>query len=204
VKQSTGLRSSEIWWWLPPVIWPETETAIASQVNLACEKGGHNFVLNTPWQLSLFPKSKKLNLWAGPFCNLANPLAISTAASLGFNGAFVSPELGRDDLLDLPRQSPLPLGIVIAGNWPLCVSRVIAQELKPDKTFASPKGEQTWITKYDNDFWVYPNWQLDLLDQKKSLLKAGYVFLAELIEPLPIKIKLKKRPGLWNWNTKLR
>jgi len=65
-------------------------------------------------------------------------------------------------------------------------------------------GEQTWITKYDSDFWIFPNWQLDLLDQKKLLWKAGYVLLAELIEPLPAKIKMKKRPGLWNWNTKLR
>ena len=143
-------------------------------------------------------------MWAGPFCNLANPLAIAAAESLGFVGAIVSPELGRDDYLKLAQHSPIPLGIVIAGNWPLCISRFIAEELKLNTPFASPRGEQAWAAKYDSSYWVFPNWKLDLIEQKKQLQKAGYALFAHLIEPLPKTVRIKKREGLWNWKIQLR
>ena len=104
-------------------------------------------MLNAPWQLAFFSMPKKLNLWAGPFCNIANPLAIKTLASLGFKGAIVSPELGRKDYVVLPKNSPLPLGIVISGNWPLCVSRIISEKLDAQKPLISPKGEESWGQK---------------------------------------------------------
>ncbi len=192
-----------IWWWLPPVIWPEDEVNYKELVNHVLKKGSRNFVLNAPWQLAFFSMPKKLNLWAGPFCNIANPLAVKTLGSLGFKGAIVSPELGRKDYFTLPKHSPLPLGIVISGNWPLCVSRIISEKLDTQKPLISPKGEESWVKKFESDYWVYPNWKLDISAKKNQLEKAGYRLFVHLVEPLPKEVTLKKRPGLWNWNLDL-
>jgi putative protease len=204
LKKIPGNRASQIRWWLPPVIWPENEEAINDQVQAAVKKGAHYFVLNAPWQIAFFKTCKGLDLWAGPFCNIANPLAIAALETMGFSGAIVSPELGAEDFMQLPQQSPIPLGIVIAGNWPLCVARTVAQEVQLNQPFASPRGEQSWATRYGTDYYVYPNWKLDLNAQKKALQNAGYTLFVNLIEPVPPKVKLKKRPGIWNWDTKLQ
>ncbi len=197
------LTSHSVHWWLPPVIWPEDEAKWDSLIQLALEKGSRNFVLNAPWQAAFFRNSGPLDLWAGPFCNIANPLAVKELASLGFSGVIVSPELGAADYAELPKHSPLPLGIMISGNWPLSVSRVISEELKTDMPFVSPKGEEAWAAKYGSDIWVFPNWQLDISEKKKELQAAGYRMFVRLIEPLPGKMELKKRPGIWNWNMNL-
>ena len=203
VKAASARRKAPVWWWLPPVIWPQNEEQIHSGVKMAIKKGARHFVLNAPWQAAFFTKQKGFHLWAGPFCNLANPLAIATTESLGFSGVIVSPELGRADYLQLPQHSPLPLGIVIAGNWPLCVARPLAEEIKPNKAFASPRGEQAWVAKYDADYWIFPNWKIDLRGHRKLLQKAGYKLFVDLVEPIPKGVKLKKRKGLWNWDEKL-
>ena len=210
---------SDIWWWLPPVVWPEEENEIKSLIGLALKKGSKNFVLNAPWQMAFFPDTarrrcsgspilrsngKRLNLWAGPFCNLANALAIDAAKSLGFSGAIISPELGSKDFFLLSKQSSLPLGVVISGNWPLCISRIIAENIKKEILFSSPKGEYAWIRKIGSNFWVYPNWKLDINNKKDELKKAGYRLFVHLKEPAPERVKLKKRPGMWNWNLKLK
>jgi len=192
-----------LWWWLPPVIWPEDEKNFKELVSRVLKKGARNFVLNAPCQLAFFSMPKKLNLWAGPFCNIANPLAIKTLASLDFKGAIVSPELGRNDYVTLPKHSPLPLGIVISGNWPLCVSRIISEKLDAQKPLISPKGEESWVQKFESDYWVYPNWKLDISAKKNELEKAGYRLFVHLVEPIPKEVTLKKRPGLWNWNLDL-
>ena len=194
---------SRLWCWLPPVIWPEEEPQLKELVDFVLKKGVRNFVLNAPWQRALFPIPKRLNLWAGPFCNIANTLAIKTLASLDFKGVIVSPELGRQDYFLLPKQSPLPLGIIISGNWPLCVSRSLSENIKTEKHFISPKGEEAWVRKYGSDYWVYPNWILDIRAQQEALKKAGYSMFVHLVEPLPKGVKLKKRPGIWNWNLDL-
>ncbi len=196
-------KSRTIWWWLPPVIWPEKSEKWASLVRMILKKGGRNFVLNAPWQMAFFENLKGLNLWAGPFCNIANPLAIKTLADLGFSGVIVSPELSQEDMLQLPRHSPLPLGIVLSGNWPLCVSRILSDGLKTDRAFFSPKGEGAWVRKYGTDIWVFPNWKVDITDKKDQLRKMGYTQFVHLNEPLPRGTKLKNRPGMWNWNLKL-
>jgi putative protease len=188
------------WWWLPPVIWPEEEKQWRSAVDTVLKKGARHFVLNSPWQIALFSNSKDLNLWAGPFCNLTNSLSVRIMETLGFSGAVVSPELGREDILQFPKYSPLPLGIVISGNWPLCISRIPPENLKPDTPFTSPKGEQAWFRKYDDTIWVYPNWKLDIREKKQMLRKAGYSMFVHLSEPVPETVQLKKRPGIWNWN----
>lgn len=192
-----------IWWWLPPVIWPEHEEQYKKTIEFILKKGGRNFVLNIPWQMAFFKEQKKLNLWAGPFCNITNTLAVTSLAQLGFTGVIVSPELSRKDYLQLPERSALPLGIVIFGNWPLSISRFLSERVKTDHLFSSPKGEQAWVKKYESDFWVYPNWELDLRNKKERLKKAGYSFFVHIVEPLPKGVKMKKRPGHWNWNLEL-
>jgi putative protease len=204
IKKIPGKIVARTIWWLAPVIWPENENKISELVRLAIKKGGRHFVLNAPWQIAFFSRRKGLKLWAGPFCNLANPLAIAAARTLGFNGAIVSPELGAKDYLKLPRNSPIPLGVVIAGNWPLCVSRTLTKDVQQKKSFTSPMGEQAWATRHGSDYWIYPNWKLDLRFQKKALHKAGYTCFFDLIEPLPQNVTMKKRKGLWNWDTKLQ
>ena len=161
-------------------------------------------MLNAPWQIAFFKKQKGLKLWAGPFCNFANPLAIEAAGAMGFNGAIVSPELGAEDYFKLPQHSPIPLGIVIGGNWPLCVARTLAEDVQQNKAFSSPMGEQAWTTRHGPDYWIYPNWKLDLSSHKKALQSAGYALFVDLIEPLPKGVKMKKRKGLWNWDIRLR
>jgi len=194
----------KFWWWLPPVIWPEDETKVGQQIDITIKNGSRNFVLNSPWQIALFTNPKSLNLWAGPFCNIANALAINTLLKFGFSGAIVGPELDSQDFLHLPKNSPLPLGIVISGNWPLSISRILSPKFKTDTTFTSPKGEHCWVKKYGSDFWVYPNWKLDISSKKDELKKAGYLMFVHLVEPVPAKVKMKKRPGLWNWDLKLK
>jgi putative protease len=153
--------------------------------------------------MALFPNPKGVNLWAGPFCNITNGLAIDVLASMGFAGVIVSPELGKEDYLELPGQSPLPLGIVISGNWPLCVSRILSEDVQTERLFTSPKREQAWAKKHGSEFWVYPDWKVDLKSKKGLLQKMGYSLFVNLIEPVPGGVKLKKRPGLWNWDLNL-
>ena len=185
-------------------MWPGEADDVIALVELACKQGARTFVLNAPWQVTFFKAPKKLNLWAGPFCNLANALALETAKSLGLGGVIVSPELGREGYLELARRRPLALGIVLSGNWPLCVSRTKASTLKINEPFNSPRGEAAWLTRQGNDYWMYPNWKLDLTGHKKILRQAGYSLFVHLNEPLPKKVKLKRRPGLWNWDLDLK
>jgi len=194
---------AKIWWWLPPVIWPDDEQKLKDLVDSVLNNGAKKFVLNAPWQTTVFTHQRKMNLWAGPFCNIANVLALKTLASLGYGGAIVTPELGQKDFLLLPKQSPLPLGIVLSGNWPLCISRVLSNDLETETSFNSPKEEAAWAKKYESNYWVYPNWKLDLRNQRKALERAGYKLFVHLIEPIPKNVKLKKRPGLWNWELEL-
>ena len=150
------------------------------------------FVLNTPWQAALFRDLRGVDLWAGPFCNPANALALQTLAEMGFAGAFVSPELGREDYLQLPRNSPLPLGFVLSGCWPLCVSRFVADNFKVETLFCQPKDEQAWVKRYGANYWVYPDWKIDFVAFKGELQRAGYALFVHLMEVLPPEIKLKK------------
>ncbi|MEJ5359042.1 MAG: peptidase U32 family protein [Desulfobacterales bacterium] len=187
--------------WLPPVLFPDEEAGLRGALEVLLDRGFRSFVLNAPWQVALFPpEGLGLSLWAGPFCNLANPLALEVAAGLGFSGAIVSPELPKAEALSLPRRSPLPLGIVIAGLWPLCVSRISPPALAPERAFRSPKGEEAWFVRRGGLTWVYPNWQLDLRAEREGLRRAGYCLFVELAEPVPPGVRLKSRPGRFNWD----
>lgn len=195
--------SSRNWLWLDPVLFPDEEKMCSDYIAKAIKKGAKNFVLNAVWQLSLFRDPAKLNLWAGPFCNITNSSAIGLLKHQGFSGVIVSPELDQDTFLALPQNSDLPLGIVTYGNWPLGISRIISQELKPNQAFFSPRGETTWISKQNNNYYIFPNWYLDLTAQKEQLQAAGFSLFVTIHETIPKGIKMKDRPGLWNWNLKL-
>ena len=186
------------------MIWPTAEDGIKTLVERLLKGGARHFVLNAPWQAGLFAHPEKLILWAGPFCNLGNPLALDLLKQAGFAGAFVSPELGRETFLELPKISPLPLGMVLSGLWPLALSRVLSEAIDPGQPFTSPRGEQAWVKRWEDTFWLFPNWRLDLSSQRRVLEKAGYQWFAHLEEPLPKTVKLKDRPGLWNWNIGLK
>ncbi len=191
------------WLWLPPVLFPGEEPDLEQAVKKALKKGARKFVLNTFWQQTLFKTLKGLNVWAGPFCNIANSETITLLKKWGFSGVIVSPELDKQTFFSLPYNSPLPLGIVIQANFPLAVSRIVSDDLKQDKLFSSPMREGTWVSKIDNNFWLFPDWRLDLKKKKNELKKAGYSLFITMHEPVPKNVKMRNRQGLWNWNLKL-
>ena len=56
-----------------------------------------------------------------------------------------------------------------------------------------------WVNRQDSNYWVYPNWRLDLTAFRKDLERAGYQRFVHILEPVPRFIELKDRPGYWNW-----
>lgn len=236
IKRCSPKIVKDIWWFLPPVVWPINEKDFLQSVAYVLDSGAKNFVLNMPWQISCFKqiienygeeesikiaerrnsvyfghhnnidKNKRnkthinaLNIWAGPFCNVANTAYIEFLRQFGFSGAFVSPELGQDDFFSIVKKSSLPLGIVVQGNWPLAISRTISENIVLDKLFSSPRGEESWISKRDNDYWIFPNWQIDLSHKQEALKQAGYALFLTIDESVPKGMTMKQRPGLWNW-----
>lgn len=195
--------SGKNWLWLDPVLFPGEEKICSETIARAIKKGAKNFVLNAFWQLSLFKTPKNLNIWAGPFCNITNSLTVKLLKQYGFSGAIVSPELDQDTFCSLPKTCDLPLGIVTYGNWPLGLSRIISNDLKLNQAFTSPMGETAWMSKHNNNYLVFPNWVLDLTSKKQLLANAGFSLFVNIHENIPRGIKLKNRPGLWNWNLKL-
>ncbi|GFK96068.1 putative protease YdcP [Fundidesulfovibrio magnetotacticus] len=194
-------RAASTWWWLPPVVWPNEEKDFLDILEIILKRGGKRFVLNAPWQLGLMGrKRREMLLWSGPFANVTNVLALGKLRDMGFDGAVVSPELSGAELLALPKQSPLPLGIVTHGLWPLGVSRTMTQDVKSCEPIVSPKGEICFVTRYGQNFWIYPNWEMDLREKEEELARAGYVQLIHLREPMPASIERKERGGVFNWD----
>ena len=191
------------WLWLDPVIFPNEENICRNYVKTAVKKGAKNFVLNSPWQIALFDNPTKMNLWAGPFCNITNTTALELLKSMGFSGAVVSPELDRQTILSLPGRSALPLGVVTTANWPMAISRIASADLNLGKGFASPMKETAWTSKFNNTYYTFPDWTLDLSQKKQELQQAGFVLFIHLVERIPKGIRMKARPGIWNWNLKL-
>lgn len=99
--------------------------------------------------------------------------------------AFVSPELTKEDFLALPKTSPLPLGIVLAGFWPMGIGRHDPLGIKPNEVFQSPKGEGFWTRRYGQNTWIYPAWPLDITVHRPELEAAGYSFFARMEENPP-------------------
>jgi putative protease len=92
---------------------------------------------------------------------------------------------------------------VVEGAWPLGISRTISPEIKTCQPLASPKGEVCWAVRYDQNYFIYPNWRLDLFPHREALIGAGYEMFVCLREPQPKEIPVRERQGLFNWETGL-
>jgi putative protease len=160
-------------------------------------------VLNAPWQAALFSGEKGregLRLIAGPFCNIASPSTVDVYAGLGCEAAFVSPELSGEEMLSLPRACPLPLGVVVAGLWPMGLTRILADEVRLEEPVLSPRGEAAFVRKHGGNHWIYPGWELDLSVHRRELEQAGYAIFATLREPWPKSMEGAPRTSVFNWD----
>ncbi len=203
VKGLSRTLYPRIWWWLPPVIWPGDEEGTVRVLSRMTRLGARKFVCNAPWQAALFEGREKLQLMAGPFCNIANPLALECLARLGFSMAVVSPELPQETLQALPGQSPLPLGYVGSGFWPVGITRIRSAAVPQGEPVASPQREEFWTWKYGPNFWIYPGWPLDLSEHAADLEQAGYAFRISLEETLPKGMPKPGRTSDFNWSNQL-
>lgn len=195
---------SRVWWWLPPVIWPDDEDKYAALVrDVAGAEPQANFVLNAPWQRELLPDFHDGQIVAGPFCNAANPHTLEQYKQLGFTAAFVAPELSGPEFLELPSVSPLPLGVVLRGAWPLGISRILAEEVRTESTYLSPKKETVWVKKRTGNNWIYPGWELNITAHRRELEKAGYAMFALLYESWPKAVARREKDSEFNWNLDL-
>ena len=205
-KALTGVSRTlfaRISWWLPPVMWPDEEEQWQILIQAARQNGARHFVCNEPWQNALFRPEAKAVLSAGPFCNTSNALALQALQSMGFATAFISPELSGEELLALPSQSPIPLGIVVSGYWPMGITRHSIAPLSPDEGFQSPKGEVFWARRYGQNYWIYPNWPLDLVGRLPQLEQAGYSTFVHMQEYPPQKVPEPRRASEFNWENGL-
>lgn len=194
-------------WWLPPVLWPDEEAEWQKMVEHLWREGARTFVCNSPWQMALFSGEMRADreacLTAGPFCNLANARTAEVFRKMGFHAAMVSPELNAEAMLALPARSPLPLGVVLAGAWPVGISRYGTLGIRLNEPFTSPKGEVFWARQYGENVWIYPGWQLNISARRQELEKAGYAFTVTLRENVPASVPQTDRPGLFNWENDL-
>lgn len=193
---------AELWWWLPPVIWPDEEADWRQTVKQALKKGATRFVLGSPWQVAFF-KAPGVQLLAGPFCNASNAAELKIYQDLGISGAIVSPELSREDLLSLAKQSPLPLGVVLSGFWPMGLSRWPLVGIKPNQPFTSPMKEVFWLRRHGQNTWLYPGWPLELNKQRNELQAAGFGWLVHISEDPPPSLPKISRTSTFNWKLKL-
>ena len=206
LERMTPAACRNLGWWLPPVIWPNEETAWRKALRWVRSQGASFFVCNAPWQMQLFAEDKASGaeeIWAGPFCNTANALAVEQLRRMGFAGAMVSPELDAESFLDLPKQASLPLGVVLQGIWPLAVSRLQAEALHLETAVRSPKGETAWARRYGQNLWVFPDWSLDLAAQQGRLESAGYRLFVHIREKLPPGLPERPRTSAFNWDLRL-
>jgi U32 family peptidase len=90
--------------------------------------------------------------------------------------------------------------MIIRGLWPVCVSRTFAREARPIAVFESLKKEIFWTAQHDENFYTFPNWEINLTEHENELRSSGFSLFLHLKEPLPKKMSLKQRPGLWNWD----
>lgn len=203
--------ASRVWWWLPPVIWPDEEQQWQELLNTAVKRRPAGFVLGAPWQRALFAPGASgapdafdaPRLIAGPFCNVSNAQAVAELAELGFEAAIVSPELAGEDALALPSSSPLPLGFVVKGMWPLGISRILAESVQLDEAYLSPHREPLFVKRYGQNNWLYPGWEVDFSQQRRALEQAGYRIFVTLTERWPKKVKRTERTSTFNWDNKL-
>ena len=72
-------------------------------------------------------------------------------------------------------------------------------DVKSCEPIVSPKGEICFVTRYGQNHWMYPNWELDLSEKEELLVKVGYLQIIHMREPMPKTIERKERGGMFNW-----
>ncbi len=191
-------------WWLPPVIWPDEEESVLRLIREVTRNGARRFVCNAPWQTELFDgehnRAPDVLLTAGPFCNTANAAALAVLARMGFAAALVSPELPAEDLLALPKQSCLPLGLVLSGHWPVGIARHDPAGAKQNEALYSPRKELFWTRTYGRNLWIYSDRPLDLAAKRAELEAAGYGFFVHMPESPPPNLPESGRTSIFNWD----
>ena len=202
LQQTSRSQTAQVCWWLPPVIWPRDEQSWQDLVNQALRKGAVKFMLGSPWQAEFFDPSQ-VELWAGPFCNASNRACLTQLLAMGMRGAVVSPELSAKDLKELAQDSPLPLGVVLQGYWPMGISRLELVGLEEGQPFNSPKGEVFWTRKHGSDLWIYPGWPLDISSQRGRLIEAGYCLFINLLDAPPKPVPRPQRSSSFNYELTL-
>jgi putative protease len=118
---------------------------------------------------------------------------------MGFSAAIAGPELEEETMLRLPAHSPLPLGVVLSGYWPMGIIRHSLGPLKLEEPFASPKGELFWARRYGRNIWIYPGWPLDISARRSALERAGYSTFVVMREWPPDSVPEPKRNSEFNW-----
>ncbi|WP_018123545.1 peptidase U32 family protein [Desulfovibrio oxyclinae] len=202
LQSASSKSAAKIGWWMPPVIWPDEEKKWRSIIREAVRKGAKRFVLNAPWQVSLFT-DHNVELTAGPFCNVSNRMALGTLKDMGFKAAYVSPELNREETFAMLKGTPLPLGMVIRGLWPFGISRILAEGIRVEEPLRSPMNEVAWIRKHGENYWIYPGWELDLTEERRALEKAGFRMFATMREFWPKAVPKPSRTSTFNWKIDL-
>ncbi len=191
------------WYWLSPVMWPEDEQRWESKIKNMLEGGARNFVINSVWHIGIFKKLwdvEKLNLWAGPYCNLTNTFCLDYLKWMGFKGAVISFELSKRDILTLPKYSPIDLGIFMSGFFPFSISRTLSHELSHGDYLVSKKGEPFWIEKREPNYYLFAGWKYDITQKQKELQKAGYKMFVFFHQIPPKGVSIIKRKFEFNWN----
>lgn len=194
----SNIKDKNTWFWIEPVMWPEDEENWYHLITSLQKKGYKNYIVNSIYHLSLFDTQKN-NIWLGPYANIANSEIIGIAAKFGVKGVVISPELKREDYLEISQNSPLPLGILVYGLWPYTISRTKHPSVPVFKPIISPKKEKLWIADMGKNFYVYPNWVIDLRKEIPILKKAGFVMFLELHIPLTKTIKKETAPYKFNF-----
>jgi putative protease len=178
------------WWiYIDPVIWPEDEDRWKNMIKNLISKGHKFFILNSFYHIGLID-TKKVDVWLGPFANVANLQAIYMARWMGFKGVVVSIELSKQEYIELATNSPLPLGVFIKGIWPYTTSRTKHPELHLDTLYLSPKKEGLWVKEIGANYYVFPDRLIDLTHKRRELKKAGYKLFLEFLNPIPKCIQL--------------
>ncbi len=192
------IKDKNTWLWIDPVIWPEDEKNWIHLIETLQKKGYKNYIVNSIQHVSLFDVYKN-NIWLGPFANIANSETVEIGANLGVKGAVVSPELKKEDYLELVKNSPIPLGILVYGLWPYTISRTKHPLVPLNTPIISPKKECFFVSEIGKNYYVYPNWLVDLRNEIPLLKKAGFVMFLEIDIPFPKGVKKEKKPYKFNF-----
>lgn len=201
VREVSRTIAPRVTWWLPPVVWHEDEGSFRSLLRQACKNGAKQFVCNEFMQYSLLPESSIKTL--GPFCNTSNVATLHVAKECGYSKAIVSMELTKEDLQSLARTSPLPLGFVTKGYFPIGITRFSPQGISLDKSFSSALKEDFWVKKYGSSYWFYPAWELDLSAFENELVSMGYSFFVHITEYAPKGVAVVRKQSTFNWHLSL-